>query len=377
MNENKILILDIETSGFLKQGGSILEIGIVELDLSNGEIEEVYDTVLLEDIFDKTHTESPYGWIFQNSDMTLEEILSAPEASMIFREVQGVLDEYPLGCTAYNNKFDFGFLEDRGLKMTKLPCPMLLSTSVCKIPKKRGSGFKWPNVEEAFKFFFPDTEYVEQHRGLDDSKHEAMIVYELYKRGVFIVPNMPVVKYDSTEATKAHVATVRSHGSMIIENLSKRYRNHDNSKLEPPEKEVFDEYTPKLKGSTYDSEEYKGFLKGMGVALDHHYENNDHHPENNKSIYCDGCEATYDISEQGILTEGCPTCGSKKVHEIGDISAMSLLSLIEMLTDWKSATMRHDDGDIMKSIQINQNRFKYSDELKHIFQNTIIEMGWK
>lgn len=33
---NKILILDIETTGFLQQGGKIVEIGIVELDLSNG-----------------------------------------------------------------------------------------------------------------------------------------------------------------------------------------------------------------------------------------------------------------------------------------------------------------------------------------------------
>jgi len=40
-------------------------------------------------------------------------------------------------------------------------------------------------VEEAFDFFFPDNEYVEAHRGADDSKHEAMIVYKLYELGVF------------------------------------------------------------------------------------------------------------------------------------------------------------------------------------------------
>ena len=34
----KILILDIETTGFLNQGGSIVEIGIVELNLDTGEI---------------------------------------------------------------------------------------------------------------------------------------------------------------------------------------------------------------------------------------------------------------------------------------------------------------------------------------------------
>ena len=44
---------------------------------------------------------------------------------------------------------------------------------------------KNPNVEEAFKFFFPDIQYSEKHRGLDDAKHEAMIVYKLYQMGVF------------------------------------------------------------------------------------------------------------------------------------------------------------------------------------------------
>ena len=37
MNENKILIIDIETSAFIDEGGKILEVGIVELDLENGE----------------------------------------------------------------------------------------------------------------------------------------------------------------------------------------------------------------------------------------------------------------------------------------------------------------------------------------------------
>jgi len=41
----KILILDIETTGFLNQGGKIVEIGLVELDLSNGNTKIVFDEV--------------------------------------------------------------------------------------------------------------------------------------------------------------------------------------------------------------------------------------------------------------------------------------------------------------------------------------------
>ena len=50
---------------------------------------------------------------------------------------------------------------------------------------------------------------------------------------------------------------------------------------------------------------------------------------------------------------------------------MNLIDLIEMLCDWKSASLRHNDGDVLKSIKINQKRFGYSDELKTILLNTI------
>jgi DNA polymerase-3 subunit epsilon len=68
---------------------------------------------------------------------------------------------------------------------------MLLSTNICKIPHKKGKngkrrkGNKWPSVMEAYKFFFPDNEYIEKHRGADDAFYEADIVFKLYKMGIF------------------------------------------------------------------------------------------------------------------------------------------------------------------------------------------------
>lgn len=53
------------------------------------------------------------------------------------------------------------------------------------------------------------------------------------------------------------------------------------------------------------------------------------------------------------------------------ICGMNLLDLVEMLCDWKAATLRHNDGDIRRSIEINQKRFGYSDELKQILLNTL------
>jgi len=49
----------------------------------------------------------------------------------------------------------------------------------------------------------------------------------------------------------------------------------------------------------------------------------------------------------------------------------------EMFFDWKAATERHNDGNIFKSIKINQDRFKYSDQLADIFTNTAERLGYK
>jgi hypothetical protein len=50
---------------------------------------------------------------------------------------------------------------------------------------------------------------------------------------------------------------------------------------------------------------------------------------------------------------------------------MNLIDLIEMLCDWKAATLRHKNGDIYESLEINSKRFKYDKQLKNIFKNTI------
>ncbi len=143
---------------------------------------------------------------------------------------------------------------------------------------------------------------------------------------------------DSRTETFKHIQVVQKHMNVVIKDLVDRSERHDQSKLNSPEVEIFDEYTEKLKASTYGSDEYKGFLKEMKIALDHHYHfpTNDHHPENH----------------------------------INGIKDMNLINLVECLLDWKSATERHADGDIYKSIEINQKRFGYGDELKNILINT-------
>ena len=148
--------------------------------------------------------------------------------------------------------------------------------------------------------------------------------------------------YDSRLDTYEHIGVVRSLILEVVSDLLKRSHTHDRSKLEPPERQIFDEYTPKLRKTTYGSDEYKKYLEAMGEGLRHHYASNRHHPE----------------------------------HFTGGIADMTLLDLIEMLADWAAAVQRHDDGNLRRSVEINAERFGIDRQLTSVILNTYQEMGW-
>ena len=143
--------------------------------------------------------------------------------------------------------------------------------------------------------------------------------------------------YDSAEDTKKHIAEVVSQGRKLTEALISRLEKHDASKLESPEKDYFDKYTPMLGKMEYGTDEYKKCLEGLKPALDHHYAQNSHHPE----------------------------------HYKGGVDEMDLIDLLEMWCDWNAAVKRNKNGDIRKSIEINTDRFHLSEQLASIFKNTV------
>lgn len=142
--------------------------------------------------------------------------------------------------------------------------------------------------------------------------------------------------------TMRHIERVRNLLGEVIVDLLRRAEEHDQSKLESPELEVFTEYTEKLATITYGSQEYEECRKAMAPALAHHYARNPHHPEHHKA----------------------------------GIADMTLLDLIEMLCDWKAASERHNDGNILKSIEHNAGRFDIPPILARILENTAKSMGY-
>jgi hypothetical protein len=140
--------------------------------------------------------------------------------------------------------------------------------------------------------------------------------------------------------TLKHIRRVQEVLSTFATELLVRGNKHDTSKLEEPELSLFSENTAKLQKLQYGSAEYQESLAALGPALAHHYARNRHHPEHHKN----------------------------------GINDMTLQDLIEMFCDWKAASERHNNGNILKSIEINGERFKMSEQLIKIFENTAREM---
>ncbi len=169
-----IIVLDIETTGLDPYFNMICEIGICTLNLLDGTIEPIFHVICQEE--NKEFDDN--SWIFQNSDLTLYTVRNAHFLENYREELQEILNLGP--CTAYNQSFDFSFLNSRNFKIPKkFWDPMHKLTPILKIP--RYNGYKWPSVQEAYNFFFKNENYTESHRALDDAKHEAKIIYATYK----------------------------------------------------------------------------------------------------------------------------------------------------------------------------------------------------
>lgn len=182
---------------------------------------------------------------------------------------------------------------------------------------------------------------------------------------------------DSTRETMEHIAKVKELIEQITIELMKRGVDHDRSKLESPEKESFDKFTPMLKGVKYMSEEYRAILEEMSPTLMHHYMANAHHPEHH--MFTGGGEI--DEIMEFVNNERIPVRAREFLLEYANslksrMNQMNLIDLLEMLADWKASTLRVDTGNMKRSLEVNKFRFLIGNQLYYILKNTIDALHW-
>lgn len=150
---------------------------------------------------------------------------------------------------------------------------------------------------------------------------------------------------DSTEDTLNHIAKVQYRIRQIIGRLATRSLYHDASKLTTAEKPGYDIISEVLAGHAFGTDEYNAAMGAavkqpeVAAAIAHHYANNDHHPQ----YHADG------------------------------IAGMSLISLCEMLADWKGASERSGNDF---SIEFQIDRFGIGPQLAAILRNTVAQLEW-
>ncbi len=98
----------------------------------------------------------------------------------------------------HNIAFDFGHIDamlarnqedlndlTRSRYYLDLPecCTMRESTAFCKLPKTRGSGYKWPKLEELYRILFGE-DFEGAHDALADVRATRRCYYELVEKGV-------------------------------------------------------------------------------------------------------------------------------------------------------------------------------------------------
>lgn len=152
--------------------------------------------------------------------------------------------------------------------------------------------------------------------------------------------DIPEYEGDSRPDTQKHIDLVNENGKKFCDKFLERLIHHDASKLEEPERKYFDRGTPRLQDSTYGEKSYDDAKARIKSGLDHHYAENDHHPEH--------------FGKQGI-------------------SGMNLYQLLEMWIDWTAAVKRHADGNIFNSLMYNRDRFHIDGQLFSILLNTATE----
>jgi hypothetical protein len=127
----------------------------------------------------------------------------------------------------------------------------------------------------------------------------------------------------------------------VCKALIRRGIIHDWSKFGRTETNHYAPNVPRFAQVKYGTPEYFQVLEDMKPGVEHHYQNNDHHPE----------------------------------YWTGGVYEMSPIAFVEMLCDWKAACMRRG-GDFQDSLEINQKRFKFSPTTTRAIQAAVKELGW-
>jgi len=187
----EIYVLDTETTGL--DGfptDHIVDVAVCRVRPYRDTVEPVLSTVVGHDISTWSQNQRE-AWIFQNTDLTLEQVAKATPAPFVTAELRSMLENRM--TTSFNVGFDFDkFLFHEPWRLREAvhltPCIMLRAMPVCKLPGTYDV-YKWPKLQQAYDMLVDgdpaDIGEEQKHRAMEDAVMASHVLLELIRRGVY------------------------------------------------------------------------------------------------------------------------------------------------------------------------------------------------
>lgn len=188
-----IYVLDTETTG-LKGAPKdvIVDIAVCKVNLQEGTVDPVYSSVVGQDT-SKWDDYKRNAWIFNNTDMTLEMVDSAPPFEQVRSEVSDLLCNKSV--TSYNTGYDmkmFLYQKPWDFKGLFRLCTDVMEAAmyVCKLPSQfYGIEYRYPKLEYAYmeitKGDPANIKGVQDHRALSDAVVASHLMIQMYRDGTY------------------------------------------------------------------------------------------------------------------------------------------------------------------------------------------------
>jgi len=184
----EIYVLDTETTGL--DGAPIdvvVDVGICKVNLEKGTVDDAYSEIVGHDI-KKWNECRKNAWIFQNTDLTVDQVSYGRPFDTIRDEVEKLLRGKCL--TTYNTEYDlnkFLYRDPWNLKNVFTECKdiMKAATTVCKLPSVYYGQFKYPKLDYAYSKILDGKDPAnihgkQDHRALSDARMASHLMIEMY-----------------------------------------------------------------------------------------------------------------------------------------------------------------------------------------------------
>jgi DNA polymerase-3 subunit epsilon len=185
----EIYVLDTETTGLKGHPYDVIvDIAVCRVDLDEGTEEPAYSSVVGYDTSEWNEYRRT-AWIFENTDMTLDMVDSAPPLHEVVSDVRRLLKGRRV--TSYNTEYDMGkflYHEPWSMKGLFTECTdiMKAATPICKVPSQYyGRQYQYPKLDLAYEKIVDGDpagiKGVQAHRAMSDAMVASHIMVRMFR----------------------------------------------------------------------------------------------------------------------------------------------------------------------------------------------------